>query len=68
MSVCVSHLCSSPANRLVFVPRKVINLWLFGEKFLGLIRGLSKNSVHHDDQLDNTKMLVISNYFEQLFV
>ena len=44
-------------------PRKVINLWLFGAQLLGLIRGLSKN-----DQLNETKIFVISNYFGQFFL
>ena len=42
-------------NGMVFVPPKGINLWLLRAKLIGLIDGLSKNSVYHDDQLDETK-------------
>ena len=63
LSVCVCHTCVRLAHRLVFVPHKLINLGLFWATLLGLIGGLSKNAVNHDDQLDKTKMYVISNDF-----
>ena len=68
LCVChVSHLCSSPAYRLVFVtPKSYQSLALRGQ-FIWLNRGLSKNAVHQNAQLDQTKILVSSNYFRQSF-
>ena len=58
--MCVSHLCSSPAHWLVFVTPKSQITWLIG--------GLSKNAVHHVDQLEKATIFVISNYFEQFLI
>ena len=66
--LCVCHTCVRlPHTGRCSSPRKGIILWLFGPKLLGLIRGLSKNAVRHDDQLDETKIFVISKYFGKLF-
>ena len=67
LCVCESHLCSSLTFRCSPI-RKGIILWLFRATLLGLIGCLSKNSGHHNDELDNMKFFVISNYFGKVFV
>ena len=71
MSVCVScvyvsHLCLSPAHRSSL--QKGIILWLFGAKLLGLIGGLSKNAVHHNDQFDKMEILISQIILEIFFL
>ena len=57
--VCVSCVTLVFVSRsqvgVQFIPLKVINLWLFRATLLGLIGDTSKNSVHHDEQIDEDK-------------